>query len=180
MLSTRISLQDIAERYEGAHCIRYGRPTDWDVSGVDSWWGMLPMKPPRPVVEVMAASLCEDCPLLAMCAADALVERPVGVIRAGVAVTSGNGPRRWHRAVWRAVAAGSPLRRALAGISPSWNSEYAYQWISKNRPWGWGDLARLPRRARIEGARPNGGRGTPAGKGGGGLAPTPKAGVARG
>lgn len=168
MTPQNMSLQDIAERYEAAQCVRYGHPTDWDVQGAGSWWGKVPMRIPRPVVEVMAASLCEDCPLLAMCAADALVERPVGVIRAGVAVTSGNGPRPWQRAVWRAVAAGSPLRRALLSSSPNWDPEYAYQWISNQRPWGPGDLRRLPRRARIEGARPNGGRGTREGKGGGG------------
>lgn len=168
MTPQKMNLQDIAERYEAAQCVRYGHPTDWDVQGAGSWWGKVPMRIPRPVVEVMAASLCEDCPLLAMCAADALVERPVGVIRAGVAVTSGNGPRPWQRAVWRAVAAGSPLRRALLSSSPNWDTDYAYQWINKQRPWGPGDLRRLPRRARIEGARPNGGRGTREGKGGGG------------
>lgn len=180
MTPQNMSLQDIAERYEAAQCVRYGHPTDWDVQGAGSWWGKVPGKLPRPVVEVMAAGLCEDCPLLAMCAADALVERPVGVIRAGVAVTSGNGPRPWQRAVWRAVEAGSPLRRALASISPNWDWEYAYQWINNQRPWGWEDLYRLPRRARIEGARPMGAGGPWRVRRGRGLDPTPKAGGGRG
>lgn len=159
MTAPKMNLQDIAERYEQAQCVRYGRPVDWDVEGVGSWWGGVPQRLPRYVSQLMAVALCEDCPLLSMCAADCLVERPTGVIRAGVAVTRGDRAPSWQMAIWRAVAAGGDLRRATDGLSGDWDPEAAWEWINRYRPWSRGDLARLPRRARLIGGRDGSPRG---------------------
>ena len=160
MTDPTMSLQDIAERYESAQCVKYGRPTDWDVEGAGSWWALMPSRPPRYVTQLMAAALCEDCPLLRMCASDALAERPTGVIRAGLPVTRGDRPPSWQEAIWRAVAAGGDLRRSIAGLSGDWDPAAAVAWIDRYRPWTSRDLARLPRRARLIGARPEGARGS--------------------
>lgn len=154
MTAPTMNLQAIAERYERAQCVKYGRPSDWDVEGEGSWWGVLKHRPPRYLTQLMAVSLCADCPLLAQCAADCLAERPRGVIRAGVAVTRGSGAAEWQKGIWRAVAAGGDLTRAYEALSRDWSPSEAREWIDKHRPWSRGDLARLPRRARLEGARP--------------------------
>lgn len=154
MPTMTVNFQDIATRYEGAQCTRYGTPADWDVQSPGSWWELPKGQLPRSVAAMMAAALCEDCPLLSMCARDALIEEPVGVIRAGIPVTTGFKPARWNKAVWTAVASGGDLYRSLEGISPDWDTMAAQAYLDRHRPWTWGELARLPRRARIVGARP--------------------------
>ena len=174
MTAPLMSLNTIATRYEGADCIKYGSPADWDINGRGSHWQSEKLRMPREVLELMAVAMCAECPLLSMCARDSLAERPVGVIRAGIAVTGGHGAMPWQRAVWRAVGAGGDLTRAVYGLSPNWDVEKAQAWIDERRPWTRGALRTLPRRARLEGARPER-AGGPRGRAG---ARRPRAGVA--
>lgn len=140
--------------YEHAQCARLGSPADWDSPGAGSCWQ--DRKLPRHVTALMAAELCEQCPLIRLCARDALEERPIGVIRAGVPVDVLRRPTGWQMAVWRAVEAGGDLEHALEGLSPHWDTQAAHRWLDRNRPWTRADLAGLPTRARQAGARPVG------------------------
>ena len=80
MTAPLMSLNTIATRYEGADCIKYGSPADWDINGRGSHWQSEKLRMPREVLELMAVAMCAECPLLSMCARDSLAERPVGCL----------------------------------------------------------------------------------------------------
>ncbi|WP_083912313.1 WhiB family transcriptional regulator [Corynebacterium mastitidis] len=99
----------VPEWHERALCARTKHPKQWDEPG--------PGNEPRWVKLVRAVELCQDCPVAALCAAEGLAHKDVGVIRGGV-ILPGSGmtgsTRRSVRTALQAVAEGdSPAQAAL-------------------------------------------------------------------
>ncbi|MEJ4100718.1 WhiB family transcriptional regulator [Corynebacterium mastitidis] len=99
----------VPEWHERALCARARQPRLWDEPGSGP--------EPRWVKLVRAVELCQDCPVAALCAAEGLAHKDVGVIRGGV-ILPGAGmtgaKRRSVRAALRPVADGdSPAQAAL-------------------------------------------------------------------
>ena len=124
----RYQLPALADRYELATCARPNRdPREWDAPRVDNKTKYIS----RPARSLHAAALCGACPLISICAEDALTDRPIGVIRAGVPVTKSR-PARWQMRVWTAVAAGKDLAAAYAehASNDHWDPPKAHEWLS--------------------------------------------------
>lgn len=125
----RYQIMPMAHRYEDALCAQSDRdPREWDAPGEVPAQDRTMTRPAR---ALHAAAMCGPCPLLAVCAEDALVDKPTGVIRAGVPVTSAR-PVAWQVRAWEAVADGRDLAAALAEHAPPalWRPEAAYVWYA--------------------------------------------------
>ena len=93
-----------------AHCSVTGSPTDWDTP-TD--------RRPRHEKLATTAAQCTGCPVVVECAADALEERSIGVIRAGVPLVHHDWQGRRGPVVadtMACIAAGVAPARALASI----------------------------------------------------------------
>ncbi|KQB84949.1 WhiB family transcriptional regulator [Corynebacterium oculi] len=101
----------VPEWHERALCARAKNPKLWDEPG--------PGNEPRWVKLVRAVELCQDCPVAALCAAEGLAHKDVGVIRGGVTLP-GSGmtgsTRRSVRAALRAVAEGDSPAKAVLDV----------------------------------------------------------------
>lgn len=86
---------------------------------------------PKAARAFRAAALCGTCPLLAVCAAEAHTDKPIGVIRAGVGVVTAR-PTAWQLSIWKAVAAGRSLPAAIAEHTPAslWDIEKVHTWYN--------------------------------------------------
>lgn len=99
--------------HERAKCAKASDPTEWDMEGRES-----------PGVRLQQAQRsCSGCPVIAECAGEALDERPIGVVRAGIPIPMH--PSRTVDAGLKMIARGINPSRAVLEAMCSPHSQYA-------------------------------------------------------
>lgn len=99
--------------HERAKCAKASDPTEWDITGRGSQAMRLQQ----------AQRSCSGCPVIAECAGEALDERPIGVVRAGIPIPMH--PSRTVTDALKMIARGINPTRAVLEAMCSPHSQYA-------------------------------------------------------